>query len=599
MLFIKKKYSFLNKFFIFSIIFLFTLQLNFDVDASHTTTSNHQSPEIFDVNYEIEKFVDGFRYPSTITFVDNELLILEKNSGKIFHVHDNGVKEVIPVLDLDIDSSTEGGLLGSAAIKNHVYLFFSQSQSGQDRNFQDITTKDVLYQFTWEENKLSNPLLIKSFDGSHYHKSGVLTTDGENYIYLIRGDGDDSTSHYPLMDPNYEKGIFRISDSDLSVEVFGTGIRNSFGISIDPITGYLWETENGDHTYDEINLIKKGFHGGWDKVIGPSDRFDSEIQNNFNDLPNFIDENYTYYEPKFSWYHTIGPTFIAFPDDVSFSEYKEWLFTGESNGSNIYKFHLNPSRDELIFNDQKLAKDFVLDQTDNNEEIIFAKIPGKLITDAEFHHTGMYLVSYLDGAIYRIFPKEPLDLNSQYIALEKNIEDLICKRGFMVNPINKTNLECIPLKSGLSILSENDEKNMMIKINARNQNLQDIELKNLNLSYSDFTNATFGNIISSINFTKTNLSHVDLSNKDLTNTILTGADLTGANMRNVDLSNKDLTNTILTGADLTGANMRNVEVTQEIENVNMYDDRIKNTFWDWLESFIQRNFNNFLNRILN
>ena len=124
MLFIKKKSSVLNKFFIFSIIFLFTLQLNFDVDASHTTTSNHQSPEIFDANYEIEKFVDGFRYPTTITFIDNELLVLEKNSGKIFHVHDNGVKEVIPVLDLDIDSSTEGGLLGITAIKNHVYLFF-------------------------------------------------------------------------------------------------------------------------------------------------------------------------------------------------------------------------------------------------------------------------------------------------------------------------------------------------------------------------------------------------------------------------------------------------------------------------------------------
>ena len=573
MICIKNKSSFLNKFFIFSMIFLFTLQFNFDVDASHTEL-NHQSPEIFDANYEIEKFVGGFKYPTTIAFVDNDLLVLEKNSGKIFHVHSNGVKEAIPVLDLDIDSSTEGGLLGITTIKNHIYLFFSQSQSGQDRNFQDETTKDVLYQFTWKENKLSNPLLIKTFDGSHYHKSGVLTTDGENYIYLIRGDGDDSTSQYPLMDPNYEKGIFRIDDSDLSVEIFGTGIRNSFGIAVDPITGYLWETENGNHTYDEINLVKKGFHGGWDKVVGPSYRFDSEVPNNFNDLSNLISKNSTYYEPKFSWYHPIGPTFIAFPNHVSFSEYKEWLFTGESNGSNIYKFHLNPSRDELIFNDQKLAKDFVLDQTDNNEEIIFAKLHGKLITDAEFHHTGMYLVSFLDGTVYRIFPNEPLDLNSQYIDLEKNIDNLICKRGFMVNQIDKTNLECIPLKSGLSKLSENDKNNIMIKINARNQNLQEIELKNLNLSYSDFTNATFGNFISSVNFTKTNLSYVDLSNKDLTDTILTGA-------------------------DLTGADMRNVELIEEEEEVDMYDNRIKNTFWDWLESFIKRNFNNFLNRILN
>ena len=227
---IKNKSNFLNKFFIFSIIFLFTLQFNFDVDADHTTTTNNLAPEIFDDNYDIEKFADGFRYPTTMTFMDNQLLVLEKNTGKVFLVHSNGVREMIPILDLDVDYTMEGGLLGITAIENHVYLFFSQSQHGQDRNFQDDTTRDVLYQFTWNENTLSNPILIKSFDGSHYHKSGVLTTDGENYIYLIRGDGDHTTTRYPLQDPNYESGIFRISDSDLTIELYGTGIRNSFGM---------------------------------------------------------------------------------------------------------------------------------------------------------------------------------------------------------------------------------------------------------------------------------------------------------------------------------------------------------------------------------
>jgi len=598
MICIKNKINFFSKFFIFSIIFLFALQFNFDVDASHTGTNN-LDPEIFDDNYDIEKFADGFRYPTTMTFMDNQLLVLEKNTGKVFLVHSNGVREMNPILDLDVDYTFEGGLLGITAIKNHVYLFFSQSQHGQDRNFQDDTTRDVLYQFTWNENKLSNPILIKSFDGSHYHKSGVLTTDGENYIYLIRGDGDHTTTRYPLQDPNYESGIFRVSDLDLTIELYGTGIRNSFGMGVDPITGYLWQTENGDMTYDEINLIKKGFHGGWDNVVGPSDRFDSEVPNNFNDLSNSINENFTYYDPKFSWYDPIGITFIGFPNGVSFHEYKEWLFTGESELGKIYKFHLNPSRDEFIFTDQKLSKDFVLDKVDNDEEILFAKIHGNLITDVEFHHTGMYLVSYLNGEIYRIFPKEPIELNLQYTDPENNLDNLVCKRGFMVNPIDKINLECVSLKSGLSILNEHSNENIIIKINARNQNLQGIELENLNLSYSDFTNAIFGNSISSVNFTKSNLSNVDLSNKDLTDTILRGADLTGADMRNVDLSNKDLTDTILRGADLTGADMRNTITTEETENVEMYDSRISNTFWETLNDFIVRNFNNFINTIFN
>lgn len=39
--------------------------------------------------------------------------------------------------------------------------------------------------------------------------------------------------------------------------------RNSFGMAIDPITGYLWDTENGPSMYDEISLVRPGFNSGW------------------------------------------------------------------------------------------------------------------------------------------------------------------------------------------------------------------------------------------------------------------------------------------------------------------------------------------------
>jgi glucose/arabinose dehydrogenase len=43
---------------------------------------------------------------------------------------------------------------------------------------------------------------------------------------------------------------------------YAYGIRNSFGLAIDPINGTLWETENGDEDYDEINVVKSGFNSG-------------------------------------------------------------------------------------------------------------------------------------------------------------------------------------------------------------------------------------------------------------------------------------------------------------------------------------------------
>ena len=50
---------------------------------------------------------------------------------------------------------------------------------------------------------------------------------------------------------------------------YAYGIRNSFGLTIDPLTGYLWQTENGPDTYDEINVSEPGFNSGWIKSYGP------------------------------------------------------------------------------------------------------------------------------------------------------------------------------------------------------------------------------------------------------------------------------------------------------------------------------------------
>ena len=49
---------------------------------------------------------------------------------------------------------------------------------------------------------------------------------------------------------------------------FAYGIRNSFPIDFDPITGTLSDTENGANDKDEINLVKPGFNSGWSQVTG-------------------------------------------------------------------------------------------------------------------------------------------------------------------------------------------------------------------------------------------------------------------------------------------------------------------------------------------
>ena len=40
-------------------------------------------------------------------------------------------------------------------------------------------------------------------------------------------------------------------------------------MAFDPISGDLWEQENGDDSFDEINRVEPGMDGGWIQIIGP------------------------------------------------------------------------------------------------------------------------------------------------------------------------------------------------------------------------------------------------------------------------------------------------------------------------------------------
>ena len=55
-------------------------------------------------------------------------------------------------------------------------------------------------------------------------------------------------------------------------KIFAYGLRNGFGMSFDPFSGDLWEQENGDDSFSEINRVEAGFNSGWTQVMGPLER---------------------------------------------------------------------------------------------------------------------------------------------------------------------------------------------------------------------------------------------------------------------------------------------------------------------------------------
>ena len=193
--------------------------------------------------------------------------------------------------------------------------------------------------------------------------------------------------------------VLQIEPEDNSYRAIG--IRNSFGLTVDPITGNLWMTENGPDKFDEINLVENKFNSGWAKILGPIK------DQNLEKIPPY--EDYVYSDPEFSWELPIGITAIDFNNN-SFQTHQNSLFVADSNNGNIYVLKLNQDRNGFEFKSKHL-KDLIVNIDPENTygnfhesmtEILFAKNIG-VITDMKFGPDGnLYVVSIMDGTIYRI-----------------------------------------------------------------------------------------------------------------------------------------------------------------------------------------------------
>tara|TARA_B100001971_G_scaffold201935_1_gene215174 strand:- start:427 stop:876 length:450 start_codon:yes stop_codon:yes gene_type:complete len=90
------------------------------------------TPFVTDSNYTIEKFVSGLEFPVSIDFVGDDMLVLEKHSGKVIRISDDGVLYDEPILDVPVRFNYYSGLLGIATLSDRVFLYYTESESGDD-----------------------------------------------------------------------------------------------------------------------------------------------------------------------------------------------------------------------------------------------------------------------------------------------------------------------------------------------------------------------------------------------------------------------------------------------------------------------------------
>ncbi len=194
-------------------------------------------------------------------------------------------------------------------------------------------------------------------------------------------------------------------------------------MDFDPLTGKLWDSENGPGFGDEINLIESSFNSGWNKLQGFW-RADTYFGGKYvpvdtipgNDLVH-LSEDSTYSDPEFASNQTVGITAIRFIDSDQLGEnYQYDLFAADINNGNVYYFDLTTNnnnntidkadinRDSLLLDGQ--LSDKIANTTEESNEALFATgFAG--VTDLEVGPDGyLYILTFhkSQGSIYRIVP---------------------------------------------------------------------------------------------------------------------------------------------------------------------------------------------------
>jgi glucose/arabinose dehydrogenase len=396
-------------------------------------------PEVRDSSLRVENYSTGHKFLTGIAFLgDDDFVVAEKNTGIVKRVKDGTSSNL---LDLNVATGVERGLVGLAAAPisdskqgMYIFVYVTENLNKDDIGSAESILGNRLYRYELLPNgSLGNQRLLADlpvFPGP-FHNGGKILIGRNNTLYVTVGDLSvqdfESTNRKGGNPADGRAGILHLHFDGSPVSnilgnsyplnaYFAYGIRNSFGLDIDPISGELWDSENGQSYGDEINLVYPGFNSGWNKVQGIWN-VENETYRGKEELApaNLFDYGGrgAYKLPQLAWNGTIGITDLKFFNSTMFGpDYENHLLVADVGGR-IYDLQLDSNRSSLIVSG-KLSNRLVDTAGEMDEKILASNLG--IISDLEIGPEGyLYVVSNSgkfsgpddgSGSILRILPKD-------------------------------------------------------------------------------------------------------------------------------------------------------------------------------------------------
>ena len=239
-----------------------------------------EGPWVFDTaeqhKIQVSVVARGLTHPWAIAFLPDGGMLLTERDGRLRLIkNDKLVKQAISGVP-EVRTDGNGGLMDVAIHPNFsenglVYLTYTKPvESGWgapalamgklvDGELQN--TRDLLVTEAYEGNSGLNGRVAFGQDGKVYMSTGGRIGEVAQDPMSLRGKVlrlEDNGS-VPLDNP------FR-NRLDYKSEIYTLGHRNTLGLIQHPITGEVWQHENGPNGGDEINILLPGRNYGWPEV---------------------------------------------------------------------------------------------------------------------------------------------------------------------------------------------------------------------------------------------------------------------------------------------------------------------------------------------
>ncbi|RVU24766.1 PQQ-dependent sugar dehydrogenase [Sandaracinomonas limnophila] len=325
--------------------------------------ANKPSSNIFkseDITVQLDTIATGFESPWGFVQLPDLSYLITDRKGVLYHVDQHKNKTEIKGIPA-VMAKGQGGLLDielHPQFEKNGWIYLSYSKFKEENGTTVTATAIVrgkIKNNQWVEQE--ELFVSQPFTKTFHHFGSRITFDKKGLLYFSVGERG-MEKDFPQFTNNDNGKIHRLNDDgsipkdnpfvgkdpkEFHHSIYSYGQRNPQGLTTNPWTGDIWETEHGPRGGDEINIIKAGKNYGW-PTITYGINYDGKPISNISKKEG-MEQPITYYLPS------IAPSGLTFVTGDKYPAWKGNLLIGSLRFNYLQRVEI---KDNKVVNQEKV-----------------------------------------------------------------------------------------------------------------------------------------------------------------------------------------------------------------------------------------------------